>query len=87
MEFKEGQFVGFGFNYNGDKHDEIIVDRITMVMDDKVLVHFMYGYKSLGEWINKDDIIAIGDSKSSGKINGWTGNFNILKPEHPLLKD
>lgn len=85
-KFKKGQFVAFGFNYNGGEHDEIIVDRITMVMDNQVLVHFLYGHKSLSEWIHNDDVIAIGNSKSSAQIKGWTGNFDILKPEHPLLK-
>lgn len=83
---KAGDYIAFGFNYNGGVPNEIIVDEVTLVMGDEALVHFMYGYKSMGEWIKKEDIIAIGNDKASGIIPGYSGRFNILIPNHPLLK-
>jgi hypothetical protein len=47
----------------------------------------MYGHHSLSEYVEKEDIIAIGNQKGTGKIRGWSGNFDILQPNHPLLKD
>ena len=81
---KAGDYIAFQWNY-GFFGKEIIVDNITCVEDEKVLVHFLYGYKSEGEWVKKSDIIAIGDMSANGKIKGWTGNFNILLPNHELL--
>ena len=84
---KEGAYIAFGFNYNGGKPSEIIVDNVTSTNETKVLVHFMYGHHSLAEYVAKEDVIAIGNPKGIGKIRGWSGNFDILQPNHPLLKD
>ena len=81
---KTGDYIAFQWDY-GTFGKEIIVDNISCVDDEKVLVHFLYGYKSEGEWVKKSDIIAIGDMSANGKIKGWTGNFNILLPNHELL--
>lgn len=86
MELNVGNYVAFEWAH-GVFGKEIIVDKITSVGDDDVLVHFLYGYKSEAEWVKKVDIIAIGDKNATGKINGYRGNFNILKPEHPLLNE
>ena len=64
---------------------EIFVAKISSVEDDRVLVHFLYGYKSESEWVKKNEIIAIGDLLATGKIKGWTGHYNILIPDHKLL--
>ena len=82
---KEGDYIAFEWAF-GIFGKEIIVTSITSVKNDDVLVHFLYGYKSESEWIKKKDIIAIGDTSASGKIKGWSGNFNILLPNHELLK-
>lgn len=81
---KVGDYIAFQWNY-GTFGKEIIVDNITCVEDEQVLVHFLYGYKSESEWVKKSDIIAIGDMSGNGKIKGWSGNFNILLPNHELL--
>jgi len=81
---KAGDYIAFQWNY-GIFGKVIIVDNITCVEDEQVLVHFLYGYKSEGEWVKKSDIIAIGDMSANGKIKGWSGNFNILLPNHELL--
>ena len=81
---KVGDYIAFQWNY-GIFGKEIIVANISCVDDEKALVHFLYGYKSDGEWVKKSDIIAIGDMSANGKIKGWTGNFNILLPNHELL--
>jgi hypothetical protein len=83
-QLKEGDYIAFPFTYNGEQV-EIIVDNITSVNDKEVLVHFLYGHHSLAEYIKKEDIIAIGDMNANGKIKGWSGKFNILKPNHDLL--
>lgn len=77
---KYGDYIAFGFNYNGGEPKEIIVTNITSVYDDKVLVHFLYGGRSIGEFIKKNEILAIGNHKCTGKIKGWRGGFDILKP-------
>ena len=81
---KEGDYIAFQWNY-GIFGKEIIVDNITCVDGDQVLVHFLYGYKSEAEWVKKSDIIAVGDMSAKGEIKGWSGKFNILLPEHELL--
>lgn len=81
---KQGDYIAFKWDY-GIFGEEIIVDSITSIEDKQVLVHFLYGYKSEAEWIKKEDIIAIGDMSAKGKIKGWSGNFNILLPNHELL--
>ena len=84
IEFRKGMIIAFGFNYNGGKPKEIIVSTITEVYDDQdqVLSHFDYGHRSLGEFIKKDDIIAVGDNeKGIEKINGWSGKYVILNRE------
>lgn len=80
-DLTEQDYIAFGFNYNGGEPNEIIVDNITTVYDEKVLVHFMYGHHSLSEDINKKDILAIGNTEGKGKIKGWTGNYDVLLPE------
>ena len=66
---KTGDYIAFEWNY-GVSGKEIIVDSITMVKPDEVLVHFLYGYKSEAQWVKKKDIIAVGDPKGKGKIKG-----------------
>jgi hypothetical protein len=75
----KGDYIAFGFNYNGGKPNQIIVDNITEVFSDEVLVHFMYGLKSLSEIVKKEDILAIGNEKTGeGKVYGWSGKYDIL---------
>jgi hypothetical protein len=81
IEFRKGMVIAFGFNYNGGKPTEIIVSTITEVYNDQdqVLTHFNYGHRSLGEFIKKDEIVAVGDHESGTEnIKGWTGKFVIL---------
>lgn len=80
-DLKIGDYIAFEWSY-GVSGKEII----TMVKPDEVLVHFLYGYKSEAQWVKKKDIIAIGNPKGKGKIKGWTGKFNIVLPDHELLK-
>jgi hypothetical protein len=49
-----GDYIAFGFNYNGERPKEIIVDNITKVYENSVLVHFIYGLKSLSEVVRKE---------------------------------
>lgn len=81
-----GDFIAFEWAY-GMFGREIIVAPITLYHEDEVLVHFLYGYQSESEFIKKSDIIAVGSSSANGKIKGWSGNFNILIPDHELLQN
>lgn len=87
-ELKENDFIAFPYNYGIHQGEggEIVVDCISKIQNDKVLVHFLYGYKSEAEWVNKSDILAIGNMKGKSELKGWTGKFDILKPSHPLIK-
>lgn len=82
----EGDYIAFGYNHNGGEPNEIFVANISFKREKYVTVHFMYGHHSIGETVNYEDIIAIGDMSASGKIKHWGGKFNILQPEHRLLK-
>ena len=77
-----GDYVAFAFNYNNSEPDEIIVDNITHVYPAEVLVHFVYGTKSISEIILKTEILAIGNNESGeGRIEGWGGKYDVLKAE------
>jgi len=73
-----GDYIAFGFNYNGGEPNEIIVDNISFVENNYVIVHFMYGLKSLSEAVKKDKVLAIGNEEGKGEISGWEGNYDIL---------
>lgn len=75
----EGDYIAFGFNYNGPIPKEIIVSDIVDIIGDDVLVCFLYGYKSLAEVVKKENILAIGNNETGeGKIKGWSGKYDIL---------
>ena len=86
-ELKEGDYIDFKWDYGLHQGEggDIIVDNITSIHDDRILVHFLYGYKSEAEWVNKDDVLAIGNMEGKDGLKGWTGKFDILKPNHPLI--
>ena len=80
-DLEQGDYIAFGFRYNSDRKEEIIVDNITEVYKDKVLVHFMYGHHSMSEYVKKKDILAIGDNcEGKIKIPGWNGKYIVLHP-------
>ena len=77
-----GDYIAFGFDYNGGKPNEIIVDNISSIIKKDVIVHFLYGYKSLSEVIKKKNILAIGETRvGKGSIKGWEGDYHILDQE------
>lgn len=83
---KNGDSIAFGFDYNGGEPKEIIVAQITEVYEKDVLVHFLYGHHSLGEFVKKENIIAKGDTNGVTKIKGWSGKYHLLI-DSPLLKE
>lgn len=85
-ELTDKDHIAFGFNYNGGKPTEIIVEKISEVMENgRFLVHFLWGYKSLGEFIEPDNVLAIGNIDGKYEIKGWSGKFDVFQPEHPLI--
>ena len=86
-DLKEGDYIAFKWEYgvNQGEGGDIVVTDITKVYDDQVLVHFLDGYKSESEFVKKEDILAIGNMDGNDGIKGWTGKFDILKPDHPLI--
>ncbi len=91
-QLKEGDHIAFPYEYfhgqAGSTHADarIEVAPITAVYDDYVLVHFLSGYKSVGEDIKFEHIVAIGNPKGEAQIKGWTGSFDVLRPENEVLK-
>ncbi len=84
-ELKNGEYIAFGFDYNGGDPKEIMVADITSKHDGGFIAHFMYGYKSLSEFIKYEDILAIGNTEGKTKIKGWSGHFDLINSEHPLI--
>lgn len=85
QNLKKGDTIVFEYCYNSETPKCIMMAEITVVKENSVLVHFMYGHHACAELIPKSEIIAVGDNSSNGKIPGISGKFLILKPEHPLL--
>ena len=56
----KGDYIAFGFNYNGGEPNEIIVNEIDEIYRGKFMVTFLYGYKSISEFVEKEKILAIG---------------------------
>ncbi|VVB83419.1 Uncharacterised protein [uncultured archaeon] len=80
-DLTEGDYIAFGFNYNGPIPNEIIVSDVMDIKGDDVLVCFLYGYHSLAEVIKKENILAIRNNETGeGKIKGWSGKYDILHP-------
>lgn len=84
-ELKVGDYIAFKWNHGFYEDGDIIIDAITSITEDQVLVHFLYGLKGEAKWVNKEDILAIGNMDGEHGISGWTGKYDILKPNHPLI--
>lgn len=76
--------IAFEFKYRADDKPSIEIATISSV-DERfgVLVHFLYGYKSMGEWIKPEDIVAVINEKGEpDRILGWRCNVaQMLKPD------
>lgn len=90
---QEGDYVAFAWKDN-ILGNTIIVDQITSINEDQVLVHFLYGHSGEAEWIKKEDILAIGitdrtrvDKLEGYKLQGWRGRFYILNFTHHLIRE
>ena len=87
----EGDYIAFhwkyGNSYSDDYKGELIVGHTSFIRDGSVTVHFMDGYRSEAETVPLDQIIAIGNMET-GKtgFKGWTGKFDLVLPEHPIVK-
>lgn len=59
-----------------------IVEKPTSIYSDKILFHFLYGYKSESEFVKKEEIIAVGDNeKGTVEVKGWSGKYRILNQQ------
>lgn len=72
---EEGDWIAFPYAYFAGDTKHIMVTNITSCWHDKkqFLVHFLWGHHSCGEWINYDDVVAIGCTNGDTKIKGWDG--------------
>ncbi len=86
-ELKSGDYIAFGFNYHGGNPEEIVVTNITSLHEGGFIVHFLYGHKSLSEFIKYADVLAIGNPEGKTKIRGWSGRFDLINSEHPLIAE
>lgn len=84
---KVGDYIAFGFDYNGGEPKSIEVSNITSISDYGILVHFIYGHHSLAEYVKKENIIAIGNPEGKSKIHGWNGSFDVVNKKHKLIKE
>lgn len=84
-ELKAGDYIAFGFSYNGGKANEIMVTGITGIHKGAFIVHFLYGHHSMSELIKQEDVLAIGNTNGETKIKGWSGKFDLINSEHPLI--
>ena len=85
---KCGDYIAFGFNYNGGEPDEIIVSNITYIAENGLLCHFLYGHHSLSEIVKIDDVLAIGNNKEGKvKLRGYSGKFTVVKRNELLNKN
>ncbi len=86
-DLRQGDYIAFGFNYNGGKPDEVIVSNITCIeKNGSFLCHFLYGYHSLAEFVKPEDVLAIGDMENgTHEIKGWSGKFILIQPNNELL--
>lgn len=74
-------YIAFYWRYSATDTPHIEVSQITSVQEDDVLVHFLWGYKSIAEYIKKSDIIAIGNALGETKLEGWSGKFDLVNYE------
>lgn len=84
-ELKEGDVIAFEWNTHDFRGNVVIVDGISISRDGSFLCHFLDGYKSEAEWVKQEDVLAIGNMNGKHRIKGWTGRFDIIKPDHPLM--
>jgi len=68
----------FGFNYNGGIPDEVIVEKPTSIDDDVILFHFLDGHRSVGEYVKKENIVAVGEYDGAFEVAGWNGRYSVL---------
>ncbi len=91
LNLEKGDYIAFGYNYYGGEPNEIIVANITYMNEGSVLCHFLSGHHSVGEFVNYNDILAVGykeinetDMPDTIGIKGWSGKFIMVK-QTPLL--
>ena len=75
---KEGDYIAFMWSYMSVDEKHIEVAPVTSVGTNDFLVHFLYGYKSIGEFIKRDEVIAIGNLEGATKLKGWGGKFDKI---------
>lgn len=82
-------YIAFVYSYFHTKDDrEIIVSQISQVTDDgRFLVFFLWGHHSCSEFIKKEEVVAIGNMEGDAGIKGWTGKFDLIKPDNEVLKE
>ena len=84
-DLKIGDYIAFKFTYNGT-YDEIIVSKITSIHGKRFYCHFLYGHHSLSEDVIEENILAIGNLDGESGLSGWTGKYDLIQPEHELVK-
>lgn len=75
VDFMINQNMYLVFEIENGEEKQIIVEKPTEKINDKLLFHFLLGYKSEAEFIAPDKIIGIGYPNGSDKIAGWSSNY------------
>lgn len=88
-EIQPNDWIAFPFAYNAGDEKEVMVAQVSFVYpeDKKLVVHFLWGYKSMAEDIKFDEIIGVACENGDYKIKLYNGpnKFNIFRPEDEVL--
>lgn len=73
IDFKENDAVAFMWSYTGADKKELQMANITNILGNgDIVVHFLYGYKSVAEIIKPEDVIAILNPEGTPtEVKGW----------------
>jgi hypothetical protein len=84
MRFKTGDFIGFDWLDHGGNH-VLIVDEISSIVNDRYVVHFLYGLRGEAELISEEQVLILGNNESgTTEFMGWSGKYTIIN-DSPLL--
>lgn len=66
--------------YYYDSLSEYCDGTVTAIYEEGVMIHYLYGYKSLADVVKWEDLMIIGDKENGEyfKISGYSGRGRIL---------
>ena len=83
IDFKKNDAVAFLWSYTAGEKKDLQMANVTAVLNNgDIVVHFLYGYKSVAETIKPEDVIAILNPEGAyAEVQGWKCKVReVLKP-------